>query len=339
MRLYPVLIAGFAATALTPLAPAADAPAPKLAVIGAIAGPDGGWDYASIDPVGRRLFVAHGDAVLEVDLDSGKVHPRLTAGDHLHAVLPLPGGKVLATNGEANTATLFDAGTGALIATIPTGQKPDAAIYDQASGLALVMNGHSGDVTLIDPQSAKAVGAIAVGGALEFAAADGLGRAYVNIEDKAEIAVLDLARREVVTHYALTGCEDPSGLAIDPATGVLVAACSNRVAIAVQSKDGTILGTSAIGDRPDATIFDPNRKLFFIPCGGDGTLAVIAAPAGRAPAAIASIATAKGARTGALDAKTGRLYLPTADFKPLQPGEKRPAAIPGTFRILIVGER
>jgi YVTN family beta-propeller protein len=309
-----------------------------MAVIGTIAGPDGGWDYASVDPEGRRLFVAHGDAVMEVDLDSGKVNPKLVDGKRLHAVVPLPDGRVLSTNGGANDVTLFEAATGTVIATIPTGANPDAAIYDPASGVALVMNGRSGDVTLIDPRTATAVGKVDIGGKLEFAAADGHGKAFVNVEDKAEIAVIDIAARAVIGRYALPGCEEPSGLAIDPASGLMVAACANQKAMVIVSGDGKIVATLPIGQRPDAVMFDTRRKLFFIPC-GEGNLAVIRAGANATPAVIATIPTANGARTGAIDVKTGRIYLPTADFGAPAAGETRHPVIPGTFRILVVGEK
>ncbi len=339
MRLRHGLFAFLAVLQLYPQAHAANTdPVTALAVIGAIAGPDGGWDYASVDADARKLYVAHGDAVMAIDLDSGKVEPKSMEGKGLHAVLPLPHGRLLTTNGGNNTATLFDSATGNIIAAIPTGQKPDAAIFDSSSGLALVMNGRSGDVTLIDPKTGTSPGRIEVGGALEYAAADGHGKAFVNIEDKNEIAVLDITGRKVLTHYALAGCDGPTGLAIDPESALLIAACANGKAIALSAKDGGIAATLPIGLRPDDVIFDPNRKVFFIPC-GEGSLAVIAAKDGSAPAIVSTIATQNGARTGALDPKTGRLYLPTADFKDPAPGEKRRTVVPGTFRILVVGNK
>jgi YVTN family beta-propeller protein len=316
---------------------AADAAA-KFSVIGTIPGPDGGWDYASVDPAGRKLYVAHGDAVMSVDLDSGKVNPKLVDGDRLHAVVPLPDGKVLSTNGGNNTATIFEAATGKVIASVPTGVGPDGAIYDPASGLVIVMDGRAGDITLIDPKTATSPGKIAVGGKLEFAAADGKGKVYVNIEDKGEIAVVDVAGKTVTQHYTLTGCEEPSGLAYDPETGLLVAACSNQKAIAITAADGKIAATLPIGERPDAVMFDAKRQVFFIPCGA-GTLAMISAAKGATPAVIGTIPTANGARTGALDPTTGKIYLPTADFGEPAAGEKRHPVIPGTFRILVVGEK
>ena len=309
-----------------------------LSVIGTIPGPDGGWDYAAIDSGQRRLYVAHGDAVMAVDLDSGKVEPKLVEGQRLHAVVPVPGGRVLSTNGGNNTATLFEGDTGKVIATIPTGQKPDAATYDPSSGLVFVMDGQDGDTTLVDPKTGTSPGRIPIGGKLEFAVADGKGNVFVNVEDKREIAVVSATARKVTARYPLAGCDEPSGLAIDRKAGILVAACSNGKAIALKSADGTVLATLPIGGRPDAAIYDFKRKLFFIPC-GEGTLAVIAENENGPPTVVATVPTANGARTGALDPKTGKLYLPTADFQAPAAGEKRHQVVPGTFRILIVGTK
>jgi YVTN family beta-propeller protein len=205
-----ILITATSAQALAAVAPA---PAP-MKVVERIAGPDGGWDYANFDPVHRRLYVARGAAITAIDVDTGKVTPALVTAQRAHIALPLPGGdELLVTNGGANTATLVDAMTGAVRATVPTGQNPDAALFDPSSGLAFVMNGRSGDITLIDIKTAQAAGAIPVGGKLEFGVADGQGRVFVNVEDKNEIAVIDTAARKVVAHWAMAGCEEPSGLA------------------------------------------------------------------------------------------------------------------------------
>jgi YVTN family beta-propeller protein len=314
----------------------ADVPV-NLGVISTIAGPDGGWDLAAVDPDGHRLFIARSNGVTAIDLESGKVTPKLVGGKRLHAVLPLPGGKVLTTNGGDNTSTLFDTETGSTIASIPTGIDPDDAAYDAASGLVLVMDGGGGDITLIDPKTASSPGRIPVGGKLEAAVVDGHGRAFVNVEDKGEIAVIDIAARKVTARYPLADCERPTGLALNPSTGLLIAACANKKALAVQSKDGTVTANLAIGERPDGAIYDAGRNFFFISC-GEGNIAVIGETTGQ-PAIVGTIATANGARTAALDSKTGKIYLPTADFSPPAEGDKRHKVIPGTFRVLVVGQK
>jgi DNA-binding beta-propeller fold protein YncE len=311
--------------------------APNLAVVSSIPGPDGGWDLAAVDSDGRRLYIARSDGVTAIDLDTGKVTPKLIDGKRLHTALPLANGKVLTTNGGTNTATLFEAATGKTIAAIPTGIDPDDAVFDPTSGLVLIMDGDGGDITLIDPKTASSPGRIAVGGKLEAAALDGHGHVFVNVEDKGEIAVVDIASRKVTARFHLPDCERPTGLAMSPVTGLLVAACANKKALAVQSKDGTVAASLVIGERPDGAIYDASRNLFFIPC-GEGNIAVINEKTGTA-AVVGTIATANGARTAALDGKTGKIYLPTADFAPPAEGEKRHKVVPGTFRVLVVGEK
>lgn len=324
------LVVGPAALAGEPAIPAGD-----LAVLTNIPGVGAGFDYASIDAAARRLYVARSDGVMAVDLDTLKVTDQLVPGKHVHAVVPLPNGRLLSTNGDSNTVTLSDAATGALIAEIPTGKKPDAAVFDPASGLVLVMDGDEGDVTLVDPNTGTSPGRIPIGGKLEYAVVDGHGHAFVNVEDKNEIAVLDTATRKVVGHYPLPNCDEPTALGLDPTTGVLLATCSNRKAIAVRAADGNVIAHLDIDRIPDAAIFDAARRRFYVPCGRDGTLFVISEVPGGVPVVTAKIETAQGAHTGALDPKTGRLYVPTADFHLTFSGFK-PAD--GTFRILVLGQ-
>src|ERR1700730_5763848 len=260
------------------LGPHACAGQRNMVLVKTIAHQDGDarLDYASIDDVSRRLYVARGFGVTAVDLDTELTTRQLVAGQHVHAVIPLPGGRVLSTNGDSNTATLFVGKTGEVLAQIATGNDPDAAAFDPASGLVFVMNAKDGDATLIDPAGGKAVGRLPLGGKPEFAVADSHGRLFVNLEDRNATAVIDTAGRKVIGNYALPGCERPSALGIDIESGVLVAACATRTAVAIGPADGRVIAPHLPIDRkPDAVIFDAVKKNFYIPCGRDGTLAVI----------------------------------------------------------------
>lgn len=315
---------------------AAAAPAP-MKVIDRIAGPDGPWDYANFDPVHRRLYVAHGAAVTAIEVDTDKVTPALVATQHAHIALPLPGGdELLVTNGGADTVTLVDAMTGDVRATVPTGKNPDAALFDPASGLAFVMNGRGGDITLVDVKAGKAVGAIAVGGKLEFGVADGQGRVFVNVEDKNEIAVIDTAGRKVVSHWPMAGCEEPSGLAYVADAKLLIAACANGKAEIVSSVTGKVTASLTVGEEPDAAFYDAQRHLAYVPSGGDGTLSVIAVKGPGDVKVVGKVSTKIGARTGAVDPATGKVYLPSTDYAaPAQPTARKTAK-PGTFAVLVV---
>jgi DNA-binding beta-propeller fold protein YncE len=309
---------------------------PELAFLEAIPdkGSDARFDYAAVDSKAHRLYVARGDGVMAIDLRSGQVIRQLVPGKHVHSVVPLPDGRVLSTNGDSNTATLFDGLSGNVRAEIRTGQKPDAAVFDPVSGLVFVMNGKDGTVTLIDPVHGDSPGKMSIGGKLEAAVADGRGRVFVNIEDSNELAVIETDQRKVLTRYPLPGCDGPTGLALDQSSGLLLAACSNRLAVSIHAADGKLLGQAPIDRHPDAVIFDAARKLFLIPCGRDGTLPIVSASAQGQLTVVAKAVTAVGAHTGALDPDTGRVYLPTADFHLRLTGIE-PAD--GSFRILVFG--
>jgi DNA-binding beta-propeller fold protein YncE len=310
---------------------------PKLRMLKTIARQEGDarLAFASIDNATRRLYVARFFGVTAIDLDSGHMTRQLVAGNHVHAAIALPGGRALSTNGDANTATLFDAGSGEVIAELNTGKDPDAATFDSSSGLVFVMDHQEGDITLIDPNAAKVVGRLAVGGALESAVADGRGHLFVNVRDQNTMAVVDTAARKVLRRHDLPGCEGPTALGGDLETGILVAACGNRTALGIRASDGTIVAPRLRIDRKcDAVMFDALRRNFYIPCGRDGTLVVISETKEGTLAVQSSVATAVGAHTGALDPQTGRIYLPTADYH-LTFGGIAPAD--GTFRILVLG--
>ena len=325
------LLAG-AALALIAL-PAAAQTAPGMIVSQRIAGPDGGWDYATVDAASHRLFVARGDGVMTVDLNTGAVTPQLVAAGRTHSAFVIPGSNIgVVTSSTSGGTYLFDATTGKVTADIKTGKKPDAAVYNPDDKMLYVMNAGDGVISVIDPIAAKQTGTISVGGALEFAALDGKGHLFVNIEDKNELAAVDLKRRTVMRRTKLNGCEEPSGLAYTKA-GMLISSCGNGVATVVEASSGRQLANVAIGAHPDAVLYDAGRNRAYVPAGGDGTLTVIETSG--VPQAIGTVTTQKSARTGAVDPATGKVYLPAARYSPAV-GTARPQAEPGSFEVLVV---
>jgi len=271
---------------------------------------------------------------MTVDLASDAIRAGLAPGKRLHDPLPVNGGKeVLVTHGGTGEAVFVDAHTWQPVATVPAGSNPDAAGLDPATGLALLMNHGSGDITLVDTKAHKAVGTIKVGGDLEMAAFDGKGRAFVNVEDKNQTAVIDVARRKVVARYKLPGCDGPTGIAYDHAKDWLIAACDGGTAV-VEARTGKPVAALKTGKAADGVEIDAGRQVAFVP-GRDGTLSVISLT-GAKPKVVQVLKTAANNRTLAVDQKTGRVYLPAADFPPAK-GEEKPAPLPGSFRILVVG--
>jgi YVTN family beta-propeller protein len=298
---------------------------------------DGGWDIASVDPAGQRLYVGRTDGVTAIDLATGKATDRIVPGQRVHAALAIPGtGEVVSTNGESNNALLFDGRTGKVRATIPTGTKPDAAAYDPATRTLWIMNPGSGDMTVVDLPSAKVIATVPVGGSLEFATADGAGRLYANVEDRNEVVVVDTRARKLVSRFPLQGCDGPTGIAYDPTSREILSACGGNAVAVVSATDGKQIARLPIGKGADGAVFDPKRNVALVPAGRDGTLTVI--KLGQKPSVVGQVATAVSARTIALDPSTGRAYLPSATLAP-PVGNERPKPVPGTFRVLVVAPR
>lgn len=331
----PHLLVSIAAVALT-----AATVAPTYHVSGAIAGPDGGWDYASVDPAKHMLYVAHGDVAMAVDLASGNNVRSLGMIARAHAVVPIPGTNVLlATSGRDDSVRLLDTGDGHEIAKIAVGSDPDAAFYDAASGHAVVMNAKDGTVSIIDIAARKVVGTIALKAGLEFGVMSEGKTLFVNNEDANEIETASLTTKKPGPAIAMPGCEGPTGLGYDAATHQLISACANGKAVVVDAKSRKVVRLLDIGKGPDAVIMDAARRLAFIPCGRDGTISIVSLDGSGGARVMGTITSEVGARTGALDPSTGTLYLPTARFGPPATTGGRPVAVPGSFHIMIVSSK
>ncbi len=303
----------------------------------------GGWDYLTLDNTARRLYLSHATKVVVVDVDSQKVVGEIADTQGVHGIAIAPAmNRGWTSNGRSNNVTVFDLKTLQVTGTIATGQNPDAIQYDAPSKKLFTFNGRSKDSTVIDPESGKVLGTIPLGGKPEFAASDGKGRIYVNIEDTHQIAEIDGAKAVVLKKYELTGCEDPSGLAMDTKARRIFSVCGNKVMVVSDPDAGKVVATVPIGAGADGAGFDPGTGLAFSSNGGDGTLTVVKG-SGSSYSVVENAPTARGARTMTVDPKTHNVYLPTADLGPApaataaQP-RPRPAMVPDTFKVLIVGQ-
>jgi hypothetical protein len=60
---------------------------------------------------------------------------------------------------------------------------------------------------------------------------------------------------------------------------------------------------------------------------------------GRGVKHLASVATEKSARTGAIDLATGKIYLPAARFEPATAAGERPKMVAGSFHLVVVSPK
>jgi len=308
-----------------------------------VLGGEGFWDYLTLDAGARRLYVSHGTHVMVVDADTYEVVGDIPDTQGVHGIALAPDlGRGFVSDGRANQVTIFDLKTLKTLGTAPTGQNPDAIVYDPASKRAFTFNGRSGDATAIDGATGKPVGTVALDGKPEFAAADGKGHVYNNLEDKSTLVEIDSQKLTVTNRWPLAPCEEPSGMAMDTANRRLFIGCHNRMMAVVNADTGHVVATPAIGQGVDANGFDPGTGLAFS-SQGDGTLTVVHEDSPDKFTVVDNVQTQRGARTMALDTKTHNVYLVTAEFGPPpaptadQP-RPRPSMVPGSFTLLVFGQ-
>jgi DNA-binding beta-propeller fold protein YncE len=159
---------------------------------------------------------------------------------------------------------------------------------------------------------------------------------YVNVEDTAEIADIDARTWKLAQRWKLPDCEEPSGLALDAKGHRLFTVCGNKKMEIVDARTGKLVATVATGDGTDAAAYDPELHLAFA-SNGEGTLSVVRQNKYGNYELAENVTTQRGARTMALDPKTHRVFLPTAELGPPAAGQRRPTVKPGTFGVLVFG--
>jgi len=303
-------------------------------------GPGERWDFVVFDPADDRVYVAHGDHVTVVDEKRAHVIGQMgifAGGTHGIAISPADA-RGYTDDGKAGTAIAFDLQSLKPVKEIATAPDADQIIREPVTGNIYVINGDSGSITVIDPKTNSAIATIKVGAGLEPGVADGKGELFVNGVEQHDIVKINATTNKVEAHWPMPDCRSPHGLAIDAATRRLFATCANNLLVVVDADSGATITTLPIGSFSDGAAFDPVRKRIFS-SNGDGTLNVFQEQDAQHFSLLETIKTAQGARTMAIDARTGRLFLAAADVQEMEPpakpgGRPRLSFVPNSLKLL-----
>ena len=311
------------------------AAAPSYKVAERIKVGDGGFDYAVFDSANGRVLIARTNYTDAIDAKTGKVS-ELSAASAGHMAIPIPGTNLLVLPRGKGTVAIVDGKADKPVAEVPAGNGPDGAVYDPYSKNVFVMNHNGGDATVVDPIAQKVVATIPVGGVLEFPASDGAGKVFVNIQDKGELAAIDVKTMKTVAVWPMKDCKSPTGLAYVPGANLLVSSCGQSgVAKVMRADTGAEVASLPIAVGADAVLYDDKRKVVLIPCRA-GELDVISVADPAHISVVQRVPTQEGSRTGTFDPDTGRVYAMAAKFGPPATPGGRPQAIPGTFELLVI---
>ena len=282
-------------------------------------GGNGSWDYLALEDSGARLFISRQDRVDVMETVSGRLAATIprTAGVHGIAFAPtLKRG--FTSNGKANSVSVFDLDSLRVIQEIPvSGTTPDAILYEPQRNVILTANRESSNVTAIDAGTLQVIATIALPGPPEFMVTDELGNVFVNVDlAPGKLALIDTKTLALKNKWPLTGCANPTGLAIDAGNHRLFSVCANQVLAVTDSVTGKPVARAVIGRGPDGVAYDPDLGLVFSSNGIDGTLTVIHQDTPDEYRVTATVTTQVSARTMTLDPVTHKIYLAAAQFGP-----------------------
>lgn len=274
----------------------------------------GGIDYVYADDDGRRLYVARGNQVLVFDLDT------------LKSVGAIPNARARGVAVDpkshhgfcsSSPVVMWDTKTLETIKTIEVQGRPDGILFEPSTERVYVFSHAQPNATVIDAKEGSVVGTIDLGGAPEQAASDGQGHLYVAIEDKDNVAVVDVKTLKVTAHYDLAGKGGgPGGLGLDAKNRILFAFCHDpATAVILSADDGKILATLPIGRGTDGGGFNPNTMEAFS-SQRDGTLTIIKETSPTSFEVEQTVQTKPGAKTCTLDTKTDHIVLITTERAP-----------------------
>jgi len=299
-------------------------------------------DYVYADNDARRLYVPRGGEVLVFDLDT------------LKSVGSIPNARARGVAVDpksqhgfcsSSPVVMWDTKTLATIKSIDVQGRPDGILFEPMTERIYVFSHSQPNATVIDSKEGSVVGTIDLGGAPEQAVSDGAGHLYVVLEDKDNVAVVDVKGLKVTAHYDLSGKGGgPGGLALDAKNHILFAFCHNpATAVILSADDGKIITTLPIGKGTDGGGFNPKTMEAFS-SQGDGTLTIIKENSPTSFEVEQTVQTKPRAKTCTLDTKNDQIVLITIEPAPGAAGNPPAGGQrggrgggPGLLDIIVVG--
>lgn len=301
-------------------------------------GGEGGWDYVYVDSDARRVYISRGTHTVVMNADTYAVEGDIPDTQGVHGIaIATELGRGFTSNGRSSDVTIFDLKTLKPIGNAKTDKNPDAIVYDPVSKRVFTFNGGGKSATAINAADGSVAGTLTLSGRPEFAAVDGKGGIFVNIEDTSELVQIDAQKVTEAHRWPMAPCKSPSGLSMDTKNRRLYAVCDDKVSVVINADTGKVVATPQIGDGPDASAFDAGTSTFFASC-GEGILTVVHEDSPDKFTVVENVPTKRSARTMGLDLKTHNIFMPAADFDPPAPGERRGKMKADSFVIVVVGK-
>jgi DNA-binding beta-propeller fold protein YncE len=261
---------------------------------------NGRIDHFSADVKGHRLFMAAlGNHTVEVlDVQNSKRLSTISDLAEPQGIYYDPStNRLFAACRIDGTTKVFDAGTFKLLETAKFSGDADNIRYD-ARGNRIVVGYGDGALGFLDLNGRK-TGEIPLDAHPESFQLEKAGtRAFVNVPDKKEIQVADLAKSAVVARWPVTSALRNYPMSLDEKNHRLLIGCRSAARLLViDTETGKQTGTFETVDDTDDLFCDADRSRVYV-IGGGGFVDVFEQKDADHYTRIERIKTAPGARTG-----------------------------------------
>jgi DNA-binding beta-propeller fold protein YncE len=230
-------------------------------------GTDSRFDYADLDPVAHRLWLAHlGDsALVEVDTASRRVVRTVPDMSNVTGVIVVPAlHRVFASTPGTGQVVTLDADTGAVLARTPAGAYPDGLTYVPSTGQVWVSDQSGSEESVIDASTGARVATVSLGGEAGNVRYDAAhDRVLVAVQSRNELVAIDPHTRAIQSRERVPGCDHDHGLILDRTRAFV--ACDGNDTLVVLSLPGlNRLGSLQVGHEPDVLALDQPRQLLYV---------------------------------------------------------------------------
>ena len=303
-----------AVLALLLLGPVVHAQPPKaLTLIGKIEllNVEGRIDHFSVDLKGQRLFMsALGNHTVEVlDIQNGKrLHTIPDLAEPQGLLYDPSSNHLFAACAKDGTTKVFDGATFQLLATVRFSGNADNIRYD-GRNQRIVVGYDAGALGLLD-ENGKRLGDISLDAHPESFQIEKTGaRVFVNVPNKEEIEVADLAKKSVIARWPVTSALRNYPMALDEAHHRLFIGCRSPARmLVINTETGKLMASLEIVGDTDDLFYDAARSRVYV-IGGEGAVDVFGQRDADHYERVEHIATAAGARTGLFVADWGKLFV------------------------------
>ncbi len=276
-----------------------------------LAGVSGRIDHLAVDLGRKRLLVAElGNGTVDVvDLGSGKVVHRLSGLREPQGIGYAPQADIIAVaNGGDGSVRLFRGEDFAPVAVLDLMDDADNVRLDAGSGQFVVGYGN-GALALIDPVSRAVVRRANLPAHPEGIQLDPTTRrAFVNVPDARQIAVVDLAAGKQVATWQVPRLDGNFPMAWNPAAAMIATVFRDPARLVLlDGRTGAVrLDIATCGDADDL-FFDAARQRIYVSCGA-GSVDVFQHDAD-SYRLLSAIDTSPGARTSLFVPELDRLFV------------------------------